>query len=348
MKKKLLSVVLAGSVVASVAAIGAVSASAIVAEDGTYKAGDGITTKRVYFTLPESWKNDYTESAGIYWWGGTDTAGDNAQYFPNKHEWPAYKMVKDDSNPDITTLWYADIPEDVPTVVFNNYLDGGMDDTQPQYTKAIQCRNSPCECYADGDITIYDKFDGFWSDMVDSYEGDKAALGDYADNFFYVEDDVLAFTMDNMIWVPDLSQVTENEVSHRLSYGGDWYFYYGDGTYGNYPTKADAEAKGFVKDIALAEDPTDPATPDEPTTTATDPSATTATDSTSATTVTGQPSTDATSSVGGTSTSDSASKTTTTSNGSVSTGTASLAVILFVVISAAGSVVYFTRRKKND
>ena len=75
MKKKLLSLVLAGSIAASMAAIAATSASALIDPDGSYTPGEGIETKRVYFTMPDSWKNSYTNTAGCYWWAGTDACG---------------------------------------------------------------------------------------------------------------------------------------------------------------------------------------------------------------------------------------------------------------------------------
>lgn len=354
MKKKLLSLVLAGSVAASMAAIAATSASALIDTDGSYTPGEGIETKRVYFTMPDSWKNSYTNTAGCYWWAGTDACG-AIDGSGGSLAWPGYKAKYDASLEDkgVKTLYYLDIPADVPTVVWNNYIDGGMDESAPQYTAATQCKDSACEYLSEGDVDIYDDQDGFWEEMEDSFNGDKAALGSFADNFFESEYGI-AFTMDNMIWVPDLTH-TDTSISGKITYYGNWYFYYGDGTYGTYPTKEAAQEKGTVGDLAASETPTQPTTvpaTTSPSTTvapttapatsaATDPSA-----SAIATTPTSS-NNDATSAVGAKASTADTAKSTTSDNGSVKTGAASLAVILLVVLSGAGSVVYFTRRRNS-
>lgn len=338
MKKKLLSLILAGSVVASMAAIATTSASAIVDTDGTYKPGEGIKTKRVYFTLPDVWKNSYTNSAGCYWWGGTDPCS-SIDGGVGELSWPGYKAKYDSSLEEkgVKTLYYLDIPDDVPTVVWNNYLDGGLDVTAPQYTAAMQCEDSKCEYMSEGDRETYDNQEGFWTEMEDSFNGDKAALGDFADNFFMSEYGI-AFTMNNMIWVPDLSSEPSTSVTGQLTYFGDWYFYYNDGTYGTYPTKEAAQAKGTVGDLTVA--PAPPATKDEAdTTNPTNPANPKDTDP--QTTVPGEPSTDATSAVNK-STSDT---TKSSDNTSIKTGAASLAVVLLVVLSGVATVAYFTRKK---
>lgn len=354
MKKKLLSLVLAGSVAASMAAIAATSASALIDPDGSYTPGEGIETKRVYFTMPDSWKNSYTNTAGCYWWAGTDACG-AIDGSGGSLAWPGYKAKYDASLEDkgVKTLYYLDIPADVPTVVWNNYIDGGMDESAPQYTAATQCKDSACEYLSEGDVDIYDDQDGFWEEMEDSFNGDKAALGSFADNFFKSEYGI-AFTMDNLIWVPDLTH-TDTSISGKITYYGNWYFYYGDGTYGTYPTKEAAQEKGTVGDLAASETPTQPTTvpaTTSPSTTvapttapatsaATDPSA-----SAIATTPTSS-NNDATSAVGAKASTADTAKSTTSDNGSVKTGAASLAVILLVVLSGAGSVVYFTRRRNS-
>lgn len=354
MKKKLLSLVLAGSVAASMAAIAATSASALIDPDGSYTPGEGIETKRVYFTLPDIWKNSYTNTAGCYWWAGTD-ACNAVDGSGGSLAWPGYKAKYDASLEDkgVKTLYYLDIPDDVPTVVWNNYLDGGMDESAPQYTAATQCIDSKCEYMSEGDSATYDDQDGFWEEMEDSFNGDKVALGSFADNFFESEYGI-AFTMDNMIWVPDLTH-TDTAISGKVTYYGDWYFYYGDGTYGTYPTKEAAQEKGTVGDLAASETPTQPTTvpaTTSPSTTVaptTDPATSAATDpsaSAIATTPTSS-NNDATSAVGAKASTADTAKSTTSDNGSVKTGAASLAVILLVVLSGAGSVVYFTRRRNS-
>lgn len=355
MKKKLLSLVLAGSVAASMAAIAATSASALIDPDGSYTPGEGIETKRVYFTMPDSWKNSYTNTAGCYWWAGTDACG-AIDGSGGSLAWPGYKAKYDASLEDkgVKTLYYLDIPADVPTVVWNNYIDGGMDESAPQYTAATQCKDSACEYLSEGDVDIYDDQDGFWKEMEDSFNGDKAALGSFADNFFKSEYGI-AFTMDNLIWVPDLTH-TDTSISGKITYYGNWYFYYGDGTYGTYPTKEAAQEKGTVVDLSVSVEPTttpatNPTSSTDPTTVApTTAPATPATTDPSASAIATTPTSsnnDATSAVGAKASTADTAKSTTSDNGSVKTGAASLAVILLVVLSGAGSVVYFTRRRNS-
>ena len=70
----------------------------------------------------------------------------------------------------------------------------------------------------------------------------------YAKNFFN-EDSVelpqdseyygLSFTFDNMVYVVDfdVKKITKSELSGKLGFGGEFYFYYGDGEYGTWPTR---------------------------------------------------------------------------------------------------------------
>ena len=68
MKKKLVSLLLAGSVVTSMAAIASVSASAIIDSNGCYAPGENVTcgTHRYYFALPNTWLSEYSDTAGAY------------------------------------------------------------------------------------------------------------------------------------------------------------------------------------------------------------------------------------------------------------------------------------------
>lgn len=249
MKKKLLSLILAGSVVASMAAIATTSASAALNADGTYSIDKTAfeRTKKLYFNMPESWKNSISDTAGCYWWAGADACG-AVDGGGGDLAWPGYKATYDNSleGAGLTSLYYVEVSDDedtrVPTVVWNNYIDGGMDETTEQYKLATQCMDSACEYLSEGDLELYDNQDGFWEAMADSYAGDKAALGDFADNFF---DDGYSLYYDNMIWIVDPNNVTENPVSGKVTYGGNWYFYYGDGSYGTWPTPEDAKEKGI-------------------------------------------------------------------------------------------------------
>ncbi|MDD6989077.1 hypothetical protein [Ruminococcus sp.] len=328
MKKKLVSLLLAGSVVASMAAIASVSASAIIDDNGCYAPGDNVeATYRYYFAMPKAWYTDNAKTAGIYWWSGTDACG-AVDGTGGSVSWPGYLAQKS----DVEDVYYVDCPTDVPTIIWNNSLDGGQDKEDPKYLEATQTTNIGVEFYSDGDSDLYDT--DWFAEMEESYNGDKAALGDFADNFFMDDEYGFSFNFDNMIYIVDLNK-TDVTFEGKMTYTGELYFYYGNGEYGTYPTKEESTKKGTLGNVADA-----PATPDQPTTTA--PSNV---DPTNNNNKPGQPSTDPASSTKPVSTSDTPAST--VSGGAVQTGEASYAVILLVVLAAVSGVVVFTRKKYN-
>lgn len=337
MKKKLVSLLLAGSVVASMAAIASVSASAIIDSNGCYAPGDNVTcgTHRYYFALPNTWLCEFTDTAGAYWYNGTDACG-AVDGSGGDLKWPGYKAQRDEFKTDYYGVYYVDCPTDVPQIIWNNYVDGGEDKEAPIYLTAKQTNDAPTQFYSVFDYNnTYDE--DWFAEMEESYNGDKAALGDYVDNFFYDTeyDSGFALNFDNMIFVAPAQPNGEN-FQGKPVYNGEWYFYYGEGLYGTYPTKEASEAAGTLKDLAGA-----PATNDQPDPTTPGGSNT---DPTSGQNKPGQPSTDATSSTKP-ATGDTISNP--TSSGSVQTGEASYAAILLVVLAAVSGVVVFTRKKFN-
>lgn len=326
MKKKLVSLLLAGSVVASMAAIASVSASAIIDEKGCYAPGDNVeATHRYYFAMPEDWYSANTNTAGVYWWNGTDACG-AVDGTGGTLSWPGYKAQKDDAVKD---LYYIDCPTDVPQVVWNNYLDGGKDPEAPVYLEAKQAQDAGTEYYSADDSDLYPS--EWFEAMEESFNGDKAALGKFADNFFMEEDFGfgLSFNFDNMVFVIDPTKTSEN-FEGKKTYVGDWYFYYGEGEYGTYPTKEAAEANGTLKNLNDAPAPTAP----------TDPSATKPTDPKKP----GQPSTDPTSSTKPAASSDTPTSNTST-NGAIQTGEASYAAILLVILAGVAGFAVLARKK---
>lgn len=345
MKKKLVSLLLAGSVVASMAAIASVSASAIIDENGCYAPGDNVeATYRYYFALPSTWLSNYSDTAGIYWANGTD-ACNAVDGTGGTLRWPGYKAQRDDYSSNNYGLYYVDCPTDVPYVVWNNYVNGGTDKEAPVYLTAKQTNDAKTEGYCDGDADIYDT--EWFEEMYESFTGDKAKLGDFADNFFYdLENfdeegfDSFTFKMDNMIFVAPAAPNGEN-FEGKPTYNGEWYFYYGDGFYGIYPTIEEAQEK------TTEENPTiwsleEVSTPDEPTPKPSNPSSVDPTDGNNKP---GQPSTDPASATKPVSTADTT--TSTVSGGAVQTGEASYATILLLVLAAVSGVVVFTRKKYN-
>ena len=129
-----------------------------------------------------------TTTAAIYWWDAkvadpTDWVG----YLPSG---------KEECDEDI---FYADIPVDVTTIIWNNGVDGGMDPEDPIYYCAAQSINIGAEYYDSGESPNYP---------------------DGTDNF------------DNMIFVVDPDVISVAELSGKQTCGGEWYYYYGNGCYG--------------------------------------------------------------------------------------------------------------------
>ena len=333
MKKKLVSLLLAGSVVASMAAIASVSASAIIDSNGCYAPGENVTcgTYRYYFALPNTWLSEYSDSAGAYWYNGTDACG-AVDGSGGDLKWPGYKAQRDEYKSSNYGLYYVDCPTDVPQIIWNNYTDGGEDKEAPIYLTAKQSNDANTEFYVADDSDLYDQ--DWFDEMEESFNGDKAKLGDFADNFFYDEVYDLGFALnfDNMIFVVPAEPNGEN-FQGKPTYNGDWYFYYGNGEYGTYPTKEEAEEKGTLLSLENV------ATPDEPT-----PTNPGSNDPTDPGKKPGQPSTDPASATKPASTD---TPTSTVSGGAVQTGEATYAVILLVVLAAVSGVVVFTRKKYN-
>lgn len=323
MKKKLLSILLTGTMVASMGALASISASALVDDNGAYVPGDNVEcgTNKYYFALPKAWENDFSSSAGIYWWGGTDACGALDGSGGNL-AWPGYKAHEAGFETGMYSLYSIDCPKDVELIIWNNYVDGGMDPEAPQYSAARQSNDAQALFYAAGDNMTYDE--DFLMAMEESYNGDKAALGEYADNFFYDEEYGAGFVMnfDNMIFIVPSEPNGTSSTSGMPTYNGEWYFYYGEGEYGTYPTKEAAEAAGTLANLGQAAVlPTTPAN--------TNPVPNPSPNPTSAT----KPATPG-----------QANK---NPNGAVQTGEASTAIVLFAVLASVSGVIVFARKKHN-
>lgn len=130
MAKKLLSAIL--TVLLVVSAFGATS---VFANDETEiltpkteqnplpQVAEGCN--RYFFHLPDSWLNEYSDTAGIYWWEGT-----GAQV-----AWPGLKAHKADAE----NVYYYDVPADVSQIIWNNYIHFSPDQVVgPEY--AATCR----------------------------------------------------------------------------------------------------------------------------------------------------------------------------------------------------------------
>lgn len=259
--EKITSIFLSALLAFSMMAVSFESVSAVVDENGCYTPGDNVeATYRYYFAMPNTWLNEYTDTAGVYWWSGTDACG-AVDGTGGSVMWPGYKAQRDNKKYNNCEVYYIDCPTDVLQVVWNNYIDGGADATKPVYLAAKQTTDARVEFYSVYDSDLYSE--EWFVEMEKSFKGDKSVLGEYADNFFYDEeyDLGLSFYFDNMIYVIDSSKTTENFNGKKTSVG-DWYFCYDNGEYGTYPTRDEAEEKGVLYSLDEWQDVS--SAPDEP------------------------------------------------------------------------------------
>ncbi|MEE1172359.1 MAG: hypothetical protein U0K87_08370, partial [Ruminococcus sp.] len=208
MRKRLLSLLFAGALVASVATVGV---SAATDAEGRYEHTDSkVSTRRVWFYMPSDWYNDFSkqtgDTAGMYWWGGTGSG----------NPWCGYKTYADSAS----QMFYVDLPADVPMVIWNNYVNGEMDTEAPIYKAAFQTVDIPSEGICEDDDSVYLEQEGFWEEMAESFEDDKSALGNFADTFEDNEDYGFMLNLDNMIYVLDdnTKYVSMSALSGKLGY----------------------------------------------------------------------------------------------------------------------------------
>ncbi len=200
--------------------------------------------------------------------------------------------------------------------------------------------NKRCAAYNGED---YDKLSAdektFQVDLVlDKHTPDLSEFGTYASNFFN-EDLVVApeksqgfgqsFTFDNMVFVVnfDPDKMEPSPTSGKIGYDGDFYFYYGNGKYGSWPTKdLNTEMGGVTGDFTV----------DYPPEGFTEP------------TISTIPSPSGTDAKSSTNNSDNNSNTNNNGNGAIATGQFSVAVIALVVLFAGVAIVMFARKKEQD
>ena len=161
------------------------------------QSGEKVETHRYYFImpdgihgirddqgeLPESWYNEYSQGAGIYWW---DT---NAPAYCES--WPGYRAMVEDAEQGI---YYVDMPADASFLIWNNGVDGGQDPDQPIFQKMKSSISVPCG-YAEPDewATVpegCDSFDGcifvpFVPNIYSEYQPNRPVSGSW---YFYYGD----------------------------------------------------------------------------------------------------------------------------------------------------------------
>lgn len=188
---------------------------AIDACGGNSKTG----VQYIYFQLPQpdpkqkgsDWANKFNTDANgvcqvcVYWWGGTAGSADYGWDTGKGCTWVGYRATLVDAE---NRIYRAAIPNDgnTPLIIWNNGVNGGMDPTKEIFNYARQLADANIEGAYPGDYDPY--------------------LPEGTPN----EDN-----MDGCIQIIDYSVSTINPLTGFPSYGSNWYVYYGDGCYGNYP-----------------------------------------------------------------------------------------------------------------
>jgi hypothetical protein len=167
----------------------------IVDDEGNETPGEPVIVCDIGQKTP-SWYNDYTQGAGVYYWGSAPCATDT---------WAGYKMEVVDAE---HSIFCVDLPI-TSVLIFNNGVDGGMDASKPIYYMASQTIDVPCE-YPD---------EGEWPGIMTGREEEEG--------------------FDGCIFVINPNEVDTSPTSHKMTCGGSWYFYYGDGCYGCYEADDD-------------------------------------------------------------------------------------------------------------
>ena len=235
--KKIISILLAVMLVVSVATVSmgaveynptdsyTVSKDTPTCEEAIKACNNGQLgpVQHVYFQLPlpvkgdeenTTWTNKYNSTdlgldycqVCVYWWSGI--AGESGSWPSGAGcTWVGYKTKLVDKE---NRIYEATIPADggTPLVIWNNGVNGGMDPNKDIFHYARQL--------ADANI------EGAYPDDYDTLpEGTP------------VEDN-----MDGCITIInyDPEKAVENNLTHFMNYGFDYYVYYGDGCYGEYPT----------------------------------------------------------------------------------------------------------------
>lgn len=208
MKKNILKKIVALLTTFSMVGVSLINVSADIDDNGRYIPSENAETFRYYFYMPDDWYNEFTDTAGVYWWEGTDAC-------------PSWQEMYKAQVSDVENIYYIDCPADVLKVIFNNYVDTGEDPSEPFYIKGAQT----------ADVTVGQQQDGdeFWAYFPET---------DYVpgDSDLYPEGLV---EIDNMIYVIDKNKIDINPLNGKKTCRGEWYYYYGNSEYGYAPTKGE-------------------------------------------------------------------------------------------------------------
>lgn len=201
-------------------AVGVAGAKSVPAIKDVVNKGEKVDTYNVMFYMPDEWRSEYNDyydgnsldscALGVWW-----MAGDYGN-----SEYPGYAVTeKVDNNPNI---FKAELPSNARTIIWNNLVrTSGSDDLKMHDSYLTSELNS-----------LY----GY--DAKDEYDDDKNE-----DIFGFYPDGLKNF--DGMIFVCN-TVWEQSSFSGPIVYKGAWFYYYGNGEYGIYKTRAEAKEKGGV------------------------------------------------------------------------------------------------------
>ncbi len=199
--------------------------------------------------------------------------------------------------------------------------------------------------------------DNIQVDMVmDENELDFSVFGEkYASNFFnednvgtdelypkedYIREWCISFTFDNMVFIVDFdpAKMEPSPLSQKIGFDGEFYFYYGGGKYGSWPTEELNKEMGGVEGNFMGDYWEKKELPPIPTTVS---------DPTNAENPTNGDGKDTPTTSGGLNSS-SGSDSITTNGSAVQTGSVVFAVAFLTVLVMVAGIVWFARKKKFD
>ena len=235
---------------------------------GHYLPPSDAQTVSYYFAMPRGWCSEQTNRAGVNWTyretGKEETApvcrvaaGFCAQAEATplvfRADVPDYLSLSDEYyDVSLGSLTWTNDLRDTKSDSFRSLSPDVRDTTTDLSPSAgSESKSRDDRLFSHGYQGQRSADDSFWQYLGESYQGDKAALGSYADNFYMTfendPDGRLCLRHDNMIYLPDREE---------------WFFYFG-GACGTYPTEADSRARGeyFVLDTTPAPDAASPAHP---------------------------------------------------------------------------------------
>lgn len=167
-----------------------------------------------------SWLNSYSDAnndgvldygPGLYWWDALDC--------PNPEAWAGYRVEKDET---CENVYYADVPVNVTSIIWNNGINGGMDTTADIFKAVGQTGNIGSEYY-DPD--------------------ENPLIPEGTENF------------NNMICILTPDRVSEaTDVSPVRNFGADWYYYYGGGHYGTHNPGDEVIDEAFIEKYCVNPD----------------------------------------------------------------------------------------------